>query len=390
MRGSPRRTEPPLKTLLRPSAAPDPNYPVVCSMCRALVESLPAVTYVANVAPGHHFLYVSPQVERMLGYRPEDLLERRVVWPDLVHPDDRRRLSPAMERFAREEGPFTAEYRVIARDGRAVTVRDEASVVRDETGKPLLLQGFFLDVSESREQEAALSAAREALARARRLGDLGKLSARVVHDLRNPLQVIRFAAANLRRALGGRATPPMERSLGNIEKKILECESILGSLLGYTRLRPPRRRRFVFRRLVDECVKEARARHPSVRIERVKPAGEAPILAADRQQIKEIIDNLIDNACDAVAGREGRVVVACRRQEENVVLVIRDDGPGIAPEDLKRVFEPFFTRKKSGTGLGLSICRDIVEWHGGRVSIASRPGEGTAVTVVLPLEGRKG
>lgn len=219
-----------------------------------------------------------------------------------------------------------------------------------------------------------------------RLADLGKLAARVIHDMRNPLTVIRFALGNLRRAVDLSGSPPAERAANNIEKKVVECEALLASLLAYAKMRRPRRRRFVFRRLVDDCVRDAHARHPAVVFERIRPSGPAPAIVADRQQIKEVVDNLIDNACEAYGSSPGRVRIACRPAGRLIVLTVRDEGAGIDPAIREKLFEPFQSSKPGGTGLGLAICRDIVESHAGRVTLKSRRGHGTTVTVTLPFE----
>ena len=123
---------------------------------RTLVEQVPAVTYVDRVTDGpDEPLYTSPQIEDMLGYTPEEWLEGR-LWPERLHPDDRERVLAADERFETGGEPFSEEYRLFAKDGSVVWVREEAVLIRDEAGEPLYWQGVIFDVTGQKEAEERL------------------------------------------------------------------------------------------------------------------------------------------------------------------------------------------------------------------------------------------
>jgi len=108
-----------------------------------------------------------------------------------------------------------------------------------------------------------------------------------------------------------------------------------------------------------------------------------PAVRADRDQILQVLLNLVRNAVEAMPDG-GPVRVTARREGEAVVFSVTDSGPGISPEDLPRVFEPYFTTKEGGTGLGLAIARRIAEEHGGRLDLESTPGRGATFTLRLP------
>jgi diguanylate cyclase (GGDEF)-like protein/PAS domain S-box-containing protein len=123
---------------------------------RTLVDQIPAVTYIDPVDDPETSLYTSPQIEKMLGYTPEEWREGK-LWPKRLHPDDRERILAADERFeAGEEEPFSEEYRLLAKDGSVVWVREEAVLLRDETGEPLYWQGVFYDLTERKALEERL------------------------------------------------------------------------------------------------------------------------------------------------------------------------------------------------------------------------------------------
>ncbi|HEU4847065.1 MAG TPA: PAS domain S-box protein, partial [Rubrobacteraceae bacterium] len=125
---------------------------------RALVEQIPAVTYTQEPKAGHHFasLYLSPQAERMLGYTLDEFASDPGLWVRLIHPDDRERVLAEDARTDETGEQFSAEYRLLTRDGRMVWVRDEATLVSDEDGRPLCWQGVLTDVTDRKQAEEAL------------------------------------------------------------------------------------------------------------------------------------------------------------------------------------------------------------------------------------------
>jgi diguanylate cyclase (GGDEF)-like protein/PAS domain S-box-containing protein len=132
---------------------------------RTLVEQMPAVTYINAVERFSPALYVSPQVEALLGYTPEEWLADAGLWPRLLHPDDRERVRAEDEQTNAAGAPFRMEYRMLAREGRLVWVRDEAVLVRDGAGRPQCWQGVLLDITERKLTEEALQSANEKLMR---------------------------------------------------------------------------------------------------------------------------------------------------------------------------------------------------------------------------------
>jgi signal transduction histidine kinase len=219
------------------------------------------------------------------------------------------------------------------------------------------------------------------LERAKRLSDIGVLASTVAHELRNPLAAIDLAARNVRRKAPDRA---LTGHLDTIEKKVLESNQIINNLLFYSRLRPPHFESVDLPALLEETLdtlKECRAGA----VLRVIPGTLAGVrLKADPLQLREVFNNLLNNACDALPDKGGKVEISGTEDVEHVTVTVRDNGCGIAEGDLPRVFDPFFTTKAKGTGLGLSVCRQIVDFHGGAIAVSSEPGKGTAVTIRLP------
>jgi signal transduction histidine kinase len=221
------------------------------------------------------------------------------------------------------------------------------------------------------------------LADAKRLSGIGMLAATVAHELRNPLGVIQTAIFNIRRKS---KEPALGRHLVNIEKKISESNLIISNLLRYSRIRPPQFRTESVFELVTESLGSVAERFPEhkVALKTDLTAIRDKKIDVDAIQIKEVFENVLNNAFQAVTDTAGMIEVAAGLGHNGIWIRVRDDGVGIKKEDLDRVFEPFFTKRSRGTGLGLTICRELVKLHGGTVNIESEPGSGTSVTVSLP------
>jgi two-component system sensor histidine kinase AtoS len=179
--------------------------------------------------------------------------------------------------------------------------------------------------------------------------------------------------------------------LETIDKKIDESDQIINNLLFYSRLRVPNYEKVEIQALLDDNIRTARSqmgrKSASVR-KHLKPIA-GVVLELDPLQIREVFSNVLNNAFDALSGDGGEIEIISSLTDDCVKVSIRDTGAGVEEEFLERVFEPFFTTKAKGTGLGLTVCRQIVELHGGQISLDSRRGEGTTVTVILPRARRR-
>jgi signal transduction histidine kinase len=232
------------------------------------------------------------------------------------------------------------------------------------------------------ERTRELARTQKELKQASRLADIGTLAATVAHELRNPLAVIQLSAHNLKRDGNGEMVGNWH--LINIEKKIWEGNQIIDNLLSYSRIKIPNYENVDLADILDECMYAARGRFQErgITIEK-KFNGDTGEVNADANQIREVFMNILNNACQAFVKAGGKVEVAAQIDGEMVKVTVRDNGVGIAEEDLNRIFDPFFTRKSKGTGLGLTICNELINLNQGKIEISSREGEGTSVAVFL-------
>ena len=260
---------------------------------------------------------------------------------------------------------------------RGQTNRQMQVESRDELGELAAAFNRMTSVLQrNRELEASL-------AQQGKMASLGVLSSGVAHEINNPLGVILGYAAYLEKKMP--EDDPSYHYIHEIKRESKRCKKIVQDLLSYARTPQPELEPTDLNHLLDQIVEFA-ANHTDlfgVKIIR-EFAPDLPPVPADGDQIRQVAINLILNAGSAMNGN-GVLTVRTIREEECAVVTFADTGCGISEEDQAHIFEPFFTTKERGTGLGLAITRQLIELHHGTIRIASMPGEGTTVTIRLPL-----
>lgn len=222
---------------------------------------------------------------------------------------------------------------------------------------------------------------RERSARRERLASLGELAATVAHEVRNPLGAIKGYAQLVEEGTGGETT---KRAAQTIRDECERMERTVTQVLGYARDAQPRLEPLELRELLDAELGRLAADAATREVRLVRDYGDQPVeLRADRDQLARALGNLVQNAL-AVSPPDGRVVVGLRAERRQVELFVADEGPGVAPEDRERVFEPFFSKRAGGTGLGLALVRRVAEAHGGSVGVADRTAGGAEFVLRLP------
>ncbi len=352
---------------------------------RTLVEQIPAVVYLGEYGTDGDWLYISPQIQRLLGYTPEEWLAHPHPMQSFTHPDDIAAVRAEEARSQREGDAFSAEYRMRARDGRWVWILDEATAVRDETGRPLVLQGTMFDVTERKRAEEELAEAVEKLRSLDRLKNT--LLHTLSHDLRGPLTAILGAASTLERL--GPSLPEDERNqiLHTLADRTKAMNKLLTDLLDLDRLDQgilePRR----FPVDLAELARDAVARADALAGRNVVVEAARSSLNVDKAWIERILDNLLANAANHTPA-SACIWVRVSPYQTGALIEVDDDGPGV-PDDMKEtVFEAFrrgsSAESSPGSGIGLSLVARFAELHGGRAWVEDHPGGGASFRVFLP------
>lgn len=345
---------------------------------RTLVETLPAIVYLGEYGDQGDWLYISPQLEHVLGYTPQEWLAHPGPMNTLTHPEDLPAAREAEERSLATGEPYRAEYRMQAKDGRWVWILDEASVVRDELGRPLFMQGIMYDITDRKRAEERLLA----LDRLK-----NTLLHTLSHDLKEPLTAILGAASTLERLDDELTAEERTSLLGVLANRTRGMSSLLTDLLDLDRLdrgiAEPRRFPVDLGALATELVRQTHVlRGRAVELDVCRCVGNV-----DAPKVERMLENLLSNAV-RYSPREGRIWLRVREAEGGTLLVVEDEGPGV-PDELKTsIFEPFQrgleTSALPGTGIGLSLVARFAELHGGRAWVEDRPGGGASFRILLP------
>jgi signal transduction histidine kinase/HAMP domain-containing protein len=263
-----------------------------------------------------------------------------------------------------------------------VVERDEVSRYF-EVGFFPIYEGAFGGVTVTMRDETVREQLREEMTRMDRLASLGKLSAGIAHEVRNPLTGVSLLLDDLhdRAVSDPESQAMMQKALAEIER----VERLISSLLNFASPPKAQFREGDLNRVVQDTILLLRRLCEQKKVGLFFVPGEVPEFRFDIEKIKQALLNLVKNALEAMP-QGGTIAISTGREEDAAVITVRDNGPGISPEDLPLIFEPFFTRKGAGTGLGLSITQRIVEEHHGRIAVESTKGKGTTFIIHLPMK----
>jgi signal transduction histidine kinase len=222
------------------------------------------------------------------------------------------------------------------------------------------------------------------------MATIGELTASLTHEIRNPVASIRGAMDEMRNNLD---SPEMHAKLAEIAiRESDHLNELVTGFLDFARDPHKRHQKVDLRLQLGEVVKQLQWKHENtVKIELLLPEDPCEVMA-NPTQIKQIFTNICDNAVEAMEGK-GTIRISMELPKEDgevsaprsLTIHIEDEGPGIEPDMVARIFEPFYTGKDRGVGMGLAICMRLVTAHNGTIQAASRPGKGTTFTIRLPL-----
>jgi PAS domain S-box-containing protein len=343
-----------------------------------LVDSFPDLIMVLDSSA--RYTFVSPRCREVLGY---DLQETEQM--DLggrTHAEDLPALMSLYgDMIAGRQNFASLEVRVRHKQGDWRRVRFNFSPLSDETGR---IDGVVLsgrDVTDLKRLE-------EQLIQAEKLAAMGQMLAGVAHELNNPLTAILGVTELLSERQG--VDEATKRQLELTHRQARRAARIVQNLLEFSRPASPQKKTLDVNSLIERTIQlhEHSLRRNNVAVD-FHPEPGMPGVIGDGNQLIQVFLNLVTNAEQAI--REvrdtGRIQIRLAQSVSRLSITVQDDGVGIRPEALPRIFDPFYTTKRpgGGTGLGLSICMSIVREHGGSIEAEALPGGGSAFTVFLPV-----
>ncbi|MRS11618.1 MAG: PAS domain-containing protein [Actinobacteria bacterium] len=333
---------------------------------------------VITVGPDGSVATVNAAAERMIGMREAEMVPRRLR---TLFRDDGG-LDAVLARFLSGRTPkLVTEIQAVTADERVLHTQVAMSRMRDMPGRVIGAVVTLEDVSE-------LRALTDQLIRTDRLAAMGELTAGVAHEVRNPLGIIRASVQLVEDSHGDAAR--VQDAARIIKQEIDRLDRVIKTLLDFGRPSAPTLRPIDIGQVIDDIVLFTRqfAGQARVGIE-VSTTAENLTVLADADQLKQVLVNLVSNAVQAMEDTGGTITVRVWDDDSFVYISVIDTGPGIQPEMLEKVFDPFFSTRDGGTGLGLTIVHRIIDQHGGRVEVESAPGRGATFTVALPVTSQK-
>lgn len=345
---------------------------------RRLVDSFPDLILVLDTKL--HYTFVSPRCSDTLGYDLDAM--QRMDFGHCAHPEDLPGLLGLYEEIVHGKKSFSSkEVRVRHKNGDWRRILFNFSPLFDERNK---IEGVVLsgrDVTDLKRLE-------EQLIQAEKLAAMGQMLAGVAHELNNPLTAI-LGVTELVRERDG-LDDSMKRQLDLTHRQARRAARIVQNLLEFSRPASPQKKSIDLNSIIERTLQlhEHSLRRNQVAVD-FTPRSDLPPVVGDANQLIQVLLNLITNAEQAIreVRESGRVQIRLGASTGNVVVTVQDDGVGISPDALPRLFDPFYTTKRpgGGTGLGLSICLSIVREHGGTIQAEPLPGGGSAFKVYLPI-----
>ncbi len=230
---------------------------------------------------------------------------------------------------------------------------------------------------KTRNQAKVIIQAQNELIKKEKLSVIGELTARISHDLRNPLGVIKLTVQAIEIRVNNKLDPKLDEYLPVINDAISRINHQIGQVLGFVKTIPLDKKLVSISKILQDSIKEVTV---PKNISIILPENDFSLMA-DKVQLSVAFSNIISNAVDAIGEGEGKIIIRAKSENSNLIIELEDSGDGIPKENLDKIFEPLFTTKQRGTGLGLSSVKAIIEAHGGTISAKSPP---TVFTISLP------
>lgn len=321
--------------------------------------------------------------EQVFGWRAEEVLGKpftMLMPPDLLQAGELERIKAGME----HDGHFNTETARLAKDGRRVPVEVSVSLLRDPQGHPIGRSAILRDITERKRLE-------EEKLRAERLAVIGAMSARLAHEIRNPLSSITLNIDLVRDEVetlskdNATAADESRSLLCSIDSEVRRIQRVTEDYLQFARIPKPRRETVSLNEVLSQGLTFMESLFAATQVTvRTNFDESLPLIQADEGQLWQAILNLIRNALEAMP-EGGTLVVGTARRGSSAALTVSDTGKGMSEQERQEMFKPFFSTKSSGTGLGLPLTQQIVAEHSGSIRCESTPDKGTTFVIELPL-----
>jgi two-component system, NtrC family, sensor kinase len=345
-----------------------------------IIESINVGVMVIN--PHGRLVNWNSALETIYGVSRKEAIGRRMV--EVFDSEMIKTLRELMSRSDRlDDQPINVyKFKAAASDGRELILNVSLAPLEDKNGA---IEGTLIAIEDLTDRVRL----EEQLQQSDKLSSIGILAAGVAHEVNTPLTGISSYAQMLLQQVP--ENDPRHHLLVKIHRQTSRASAIVNNLLNFSRVSDARLVSVDLHRVLDDTIQLLEAQLRNTAIEVVRNYDEdLPAVAGNAPKLQQVFMNLILNARDAMT-LGGRLEIATELSENAVVVKFRDTGGGIPAEHLSKIYDPFFTTKEigSGTGLGLAVSYGIIQDHGGRIVVDSRPGEGACFEITLPMAGAR-
>jgi PAS domain S-box-containing protein len=353
---------------------------------RSAIDGIPG--FVAILAPNGEIESVNRQIVEYFGLPLEELKNR--VSNEMIHNEDRSRVAEAFTRSIACGCPFHFELRNQRFDGEYRWFDVHGAPIRDDSGRITRWSVLLTDIEDRTQALARLQQTQSNFAHVNRVSMVGELASSLSHEIIEPIASARNNACAARNFLA--TQPPdlreVNQALASVVDDVDRAGEIIYRIREHIQKSPPRKAHFDLNAAINEVIILARSAiiRNGVWVHSRLADGLLPV-EGDRIQLQQVVLNLVLNAVEAMGSVESGardLSISTEQAHTDVIVAVRDSGPGIDPDHLDRVFEAFYTTKPSGTGMGLSICRSIIDAHGGRLWAEANEHRGALFQFTLP------
>ncbi len=319
---------------------------------------------------------INNAAEEMLDIRGEEIIGKK--YEDVLNPERIMMVRGLREELNTSDGGFVERQIQLTVRDKVIAIQVSATLLRGDDNNYMGVVAVFEDLTQLQKTER-IAAWREA-------------AKRIAHEIKNPLTPVKLSAERLQRKYGDKIEEGTDSVFHECTRTIISQVDVLKNLVNefarFARLPVTNPSPNDLNAVVEDSVILFQDAHKGIAFEFRKDVG-VPVLNIDAEQIKRVMVNLMDNAVAAVSALDhnGKVEISTYydKKHSKVTVDIGDNGPGISPEDKKKLFEPYFSTKKMGTGLGLVIVSSIMSDHNGSVTVADNIRGGTIVSIELPV-----
>ena len=355
-----------------------------------LFKNLPGMAYRRGNEPNSRLEFVSEGCRGLSGYPRSDFDEVNKYWVDIIHPEDRARVTSDVAEAIREGDAFELEYRIVDRSGSERWVWERGRLIDSGSDGQAHVEGFITDVTDRKRAENEARQHRENLAHVDRLNMLGEMATGIAHEINQPLTAISLFVQAGSRLVAGNNQDRLPEIFEKLINHAHRASVVIERMQNMARGRESAKEVISCRALIEEVAKlaEAEARIRDMTIV-VDVDERLPDVSVDTVQIQQVVLNLLRNGMESMQSddrQDGNAIGLEARQAagSSIEVSVIDHGSGVSEAIADTIFAPFSTSKKSGMGMGLSISRAIVTAHGGRLDFKNNDAGGATFYFTLP------